>query len=72
MKPEKIARIEINKETLKNIRLELNLSQAVFSKCLGISIRQLSRIETGESDPSKTIQILSVLIYREVTGKKYE
>ena len=72
MKPEKIARIEITAETLKDIRLLLNMSQAVFSKCLGISIRQLSRIETGEANLSKTLQILSVLIYREVTGKKYE
>ena len=71
MKPEKITRIEITKETLKDIRLLLNMSQEVFSKCLGISIRQLSRFETGESDPSKTIQILSVLLYREITGKKY-
>ena len=72
MKPEKITKIEISKETLKDLRLLLNMSQAVFSKCLGISIRQLSRIETGEANLSKTLQILSVLIYREVTGKKYE
>ena len=69
MKPEKIIKISITAIQIKNIRLELGFSQAVFSKCLGISIRQLSRIETGESDLSKTIQILAVLIYREVTGR---
>ena len=50
---------------LKKTRLKLNMSQAVFSDRLGISIRQLSRIETGESNITKTLAILASYIYQE-------
>jgi len=71
MKPDKIERIEITKEQFKDIRTRLELSQAKFARCLGIRVRQVSRIETGESSITKSVQILAVLLFREITGLNY-
>ena len=51
---------------LKKARLKLSLPQSAFSIRLGISIRQLSRIETGESDITETISLLATYIYKEL------
>ena len=71
MKPGNIEKIEITKEQFKDIRLKLELSQAKFARVLGLKVRQVGRIENGESSLTKTIQILSVLLYREITDLNY-
>lgn len=46
----------INKETLKRLREEMGFSQEELSEVSNVSQRQISRIESGKTDPSKVRQ----------------
>ncbi|MED2749529.1 helix-turn-helix transcriptional regulator [Bacillus thuringiensis] len=53
-------RMEINKQLLRKVRRERNLSQTELAKMLGVSKTSISKYESGKHNPSlKVISLYS-------------
>ena len=49
-------------QEIKNIRLDVNVSQAVFAKCLNVSLSTIKQWERGEKRPRGTALLLLHLV----------
>ena len=62
-----------NSTRLRQIRLQLGLSQAAFAKSLGVAVNTVSRWELGTLAPPKVVELAGkylLLTHRPKKGKK--
>jgi putative transcriptional regulator len=52
----------LNNQEIKEIRLRVNVSQAVFAKCLNVSLSTIKQWERGEKKPRGTALLLLHLV----------
>ena len=52
----------LDSDEIKSIRLQVNVSQAVFSKCLNVSLSTVKQWERGEKRPRGTALLLLYMV----------
>ena len=52
----------LDNQAIKNIRLDVNVSQAVFAKCLNVSLSTIKQWERGEKKPRGAALLLLHLV----------
>lgn len=61
----------MTKEEFINIRKELGLSQTAYGEVLGLKLRQVQYLESGEKTISKTVEKLALMILKEKQLKEF-